>query len=212
LVVLWSLIELPWETDAGMSVERSSAILTSKLLLLALAVLWLKGITLARGAFAFLCLVSVIVIAIEMSAEYTNARNLAFLSAIELAEKLGACIAIVCQLGLKARPPSTRQICDWPKLVSKPAPHSDGQGWRQPAKESCMTTQTFLESLLSLPPGAEVREGDLASMVDQEFARLSSGMPAQDMMRASQMESRRRTARMEARSSVSPDELDRKTL
>jgi hypothetical protein len=93
--------------DAGMSVEQSSAILTSKLLLLALAVLSLKGITLARGAFAFLCLVSVIVIAVAMSAEYANALNLAFLSAIELAGKLSACIAIVFQLSLKVRPPST---------------------------------------------------------------------------------------------------------
>jgi len=75
-----------------------------------------------------------------------------------------------------------------------------------------MTTQTFLESLLSLPPGAEVSEGDLASMVDQEFARLPSSMPAQDMMSASQMAAHRRTARVEARSSASPDELDRKTL
>ena len=107
-VLLWSLVELPSEMDAGMSVERSSAILTSKLLLLALAVLSLKGITLARGAFAILCLASVIVIAVAISAEYTNARNRAFLSRIELAGKLSACIAIFFQLGLKARPASTQ--------------------------------------------------------------------------------------------------------
>jgi hypothetical protein len=71
-----------------------------------------------------------------------------------------------------------------------------------------MTTQTFLESLLSLPPGTEVSEGDLASMVNQEFARLSVSMPAQDMIRASEMARRRRTARLEARSSAPPDGLD----
>jgi hypothetical protein len=35
-----------------------------------------------------------------------------------------------------------------------------------------MATQKILQSLLPLRPGAEVSEGDLASMVDQEFARL----------------------------------------
>lgn len=68
-----------------------------------------------------------------------------------------------------------------------------------------MTTQTFLESLLSLPPGAEVSEGDLASMVDQEFARLSSSVPAQDTMRAGEMARRRRNRRLEVRSSAPPD-------
>lgn len=71
-----------------------------------------------------------------------------------------------------------------------------------------MTTQTFLESLLSLPPGAEVSEGDLASMVDQEFARLSSSVPAQDTMRAGEMARRRRNRRLEARSSPPPDTAD----
>ncbi|CAN7713327.1 hypothetical protein [Caballeronia sp. dw_19] len=71
-----------------------------------------------------------------------------------------------------------------------------------------MTTQTFLESLLSLPPGAEVSEGDLASMVDQEFARLSSSVPAQDTMRAGEMARRRRNRRLEARSSAPPDTAD----
>jgi hypothetical protein len=71
-----------------------------------------------------------------------------------------------------------------------------------------MTTQTFLESLLSLPPGAEVSEDDLASMVDQEFARLSSSVPAQDMMRAGEMARRRRNRRLEVRSSAPPDTAD----
>ncbi|CAN7752833.1 hypothetical protein LJR034_006935 [Caballeronia sp. LjRoot34] len=71
-----------------------------------------------------------------------------------------------------------------------------------------MTTQTFLESLLSLPPGAEVSEGDLASMVDKEFARLSSSVPAQDTMRAGEMARRRRNRRLEARSSAPPDTAD----
>lgn len=71
-----------------------------------------------------------------------------------------------------------------------------------------MATQTFLESLLSLPPGAEVSEGDLASMVDQEFARLSSSVPAQDTMRAGEMARRRRNRRLEARSSAPPDTAD----
>ena len=52
-VVLWSLVEFPWEMDRGMSVEQSSAILTSKLLLVAIAVLSLKGITLARYVGGF---------------------------------------------------------------------------------------------------------------------------------------------------------------
>ncbi len=71
-----------------------------------------------------------------------------------------------------------------------------------------MATQTFLESLLSLPPGAEVSEGDLASMVDQEFARLSSSVPAQDTMRAGEIVRRRRNRRLEARSSGPPDTAD----
>jgi len=75
-----------------------------------------------------------------------------------------------------------------------------------------MATQTFLESLLSLRPGAEVSEGDLASMVDQEFARLSSSVPAQDSMRASEMARRRRNTRLEARSSAPPDTVDRKAV
>jgi hypothetical protein len=75
-----------------------------------------------------------------------------------------------------------------------------------------MATQTFLESLLSLPPGAEVSEGDLASMVDQEFERLSSSVPSQDTMRASEMARRRRNARLEARSSAPLDALDLKAV
>ena len=75
-----------------------------------------------------------------------------------------------------------------------------------------MATQTFLESLLSLRPGVEVSEGDLASMVDHEFARLSSGEPAQDTMRASEMARRRRDTRLEARSSALPDTMDRKAV
>jgi hypothetical protein len=75
-----------------------------------------------------------------------------------------------------------------------------------------MATQTFLESLLSLPPGAEVSEGDLASMVDQEFERLSSSVPSQDTMRASEMARRRRNARLEARSSAPLDALDPKAV
>src|SRR5471030_2988095 len=102
-VMLWSLVELPWEMDVGMSVEQCSAILTSKLLLVALAVLSLRGITPARVAFAFLCLTSVTVIAVVVSAEYTNSRILAFLSTIELAGKLGAFGAVVSQLNAKAR-------------------------------------------------------------------------------------------------------------
>jgi len=106
-VVLWSLVEFPWEMDRGMSVEQSSAILTSKLLLVAIAVLSLKGITLARYVFAFLCLVSVAVIAVAVSSEYANSRTLAFISTIELAGKLGASIAVVSQLGAKARRTTT---------------------------------------------------------------------------------------------------------
>ena len=102
-VVLWSLVELPWEMDRGMSVEQSSAILTSKLLLVAIAVLSFKGFTLARYAFAFLCLVSVAVIAVAVSSEYANSRALAFLSTIELAGKLSAFMAVASQLGAKAR-------------------------------------------------------------------------------------------------------------
>jgi len=75
-----------------------------------------------------------------------------------------------------------------------------------------MATQTFLESLLSLQPGVEVSEGDLASMVDHEFARLSSSEPAQDTMRASEMARRRRDTRLEARSSALPDTMDRKAV
>jgi len=75
-----------------------------------------------------------------------------------------------------------------------------------------MATQTFLESLLSLPPGAEVSEGDLASMVDQEFERLSSSVPTQDAMRASEMARRRRKARLEARSSAPLDAFDPKDV
>ena len=75
-----------------------------------------------------------------------------------------------------------------------------------------MATQTFLESLLSLQPGVEVSEGDLASMVDHEFARLSSSEPAQDTMRASEMARRRRDIRLEARSSALPDTMDRKAV
>jgi hypothetical protein len=75
-----------------------------------------------------------------------------------------------------------------------------------------MATQTFLESLLSLRPGVEVSEGDLASMVDHEFARLSSSEPAQDTMRASEMARRRRDIRLEARSSALPDTMDRKAV
>jgi hypothetical protein len=75
-----------------------------------------------------------------------------------------------------------------------------------------MATQTFLESLLSLRPGVEVSESDLASMVDHEFARLSSSEPAQDTMRASEMARRRRDTRLEARSSALPDTMDRKAV
>ena len=75
-----------------------------------------------------------------------------------------------------------------------------------------MAAQTFLESLLSLRPGVEVSEGDLASMVDHEFARLSSSEPAQDTMRASEMARRRRDTRLEARSSALPDTMDRKAV
>jgi hypothetical protein len=106
-VVLWSLVELPWEMDRGMSVEQSSAILTSKLLIVAIAVLSCKGITLARYAFAFLCLVSVAVIAIAVSSEYANSRALAVLSTIELAGKLSAFMAVASQLGAKPRRATT---------------------------------------------------------------------------------------------------------
>jgi hypothetical protein len=106
-VVLWSFVELPWEMDRGMSVEESSAILTSKLLLVAIAVLSFKGITLARYAFAFLCLVSVAVIAVAVSSEYANSRALAFLSTIELGGKLSAFMAVASQLDAKARRATT---------------------------------------------------------------------------------------------------------
>jgi hypothetical protein len=75
-----------------------------------------------------------------------------------------------------------------------------------------MATQTFLESLLSLPPGAEVSKGDLASMVDQEFARLSSSVPSQDTMRTREMARRHTHTRLEARSSAPPDTVDRKSV
>lgn len=106
-VVLWSLVELPWEIDSGTSVEQSSALLTSKLLFVALAVLSFKGITLARYALAFLCLVSVAVIAVAVSSEYAHSRSLAFLSAIELAGKLGVFIAVASQLCAKTRRATT---------------------------------------------------------------------------------------------------------
>jgi len=90
-----------------MSVEQSSAILTSKLLLVAVVFLSLKGITLARYAFAFLCLVSVAVIAIAVSSEYANSHALAVLSTIELAGKLSAFMAVASQLGAKSRRATT---------------------------------------------------------------------------------------------------------
>jgi uncharacterized membrane protein YccC len=102
-VVLWSMVELPWEIDVGMGVEQCAAILVSKLFLIVLAVLSLRGLALASYAFGFVCLTSIVAIAVEVSSEYTNSRYLALLSSIELVGKLGAFVSVVAQLNAKAR-------------------------------------------------------------------------------------------------------------
>jgi uncharacterized membrane protein YqjE len=96
-VVLWSMVELPWEIDVGMGVEQCAAILVSKLFLIVLAVLSLRGLALASYAFGFVCLTSIVAIAVEVSSRY-----LALLSSIELVGKLGAFVSVVAQLNAKA--------------------------------------------------------------------------------------------------------------
>jgi len=103
-VVLWSLVELPWETDHGISSEQVAAILFSKIALFALAILSIKGNGAAKYAFSFVCLVSVVVIGFSLSSEYSNSRLLGGLSTVELVAKLGAFIAVALQFGEKFRP------------------------------------------------------------------------------------------------------------
>jgi hypothetical protein len=102
-VMLWSMVELPWEIDLGMGVEQYVAIMISKLFVMIFAVLSLEGITLASYAFGFVCLTSIVAIAVSVSSEYTNSRYLALLSSIELVGMLGAFVSVVAQLNAKAR-------------------------------------------------------------------------------------------------------------
>jgi len=94
-VSLWSLLELPWEVKAGSGYEEIAALLLSKIILLGLAALSIRGGRIARCAFLLICLMSVLAVASEIPLEYERSRTLAMLSTIECLGKLLAFIAIV---------------------------------------------------------------------------------------------------------------------
>jgi len=94
-VSLWSLLELPWEFKAGSSYEEMTALFLSKIILLGLAALSIKGGRMARCAFLSICLMSVLAVASEIPLEYVHSRSLALLSMVECLGKSLAFITIV---------------------------------------------------------------------------------------------------------------------
>jgi hypothetical protein len=93
-VVAWSLLETRWELDGNSSAREISAVLVSKSLLLLVAGLCLRGSRAATYAMLFICLMSMLAVAPEISVEYERSPALAVLSAIECAGKLAAFVTI----------------------------------------------------------------------------------------------------------------------
>jgi hypothetical protein len=92
---LWALVELPvayW--SAADDLERA-ALAVSTLIWLAIVFRVLKGGATARGAFVFLCALSVLAVAPALPAEYTNFRLAFWLSLVECVVKCGLFVAFV---------------------------------------------------------------------------------------------------------------------
>jgi hypothetical protein len=106
-VAAWSLLELRWELDNNSSTREISAILVSKTLLLLMAGLSLRGWRVASYALLFVCGMSVLAMAPEISGEYERSPALAVVSAIECVGKLVAFAFIALSFRRQEASPET---------------------------------------------------------------------------------------------------------
>jgi hypothetical protein len=94
-VVIWAIVELPWEIDSDTSPPQITALLVSICLLAAVVWRTLKGTVWARYAFGFIGISSVIATAPGLYSEYTAFPARIVLSAVECVLKLTALTAVV---------------------------------------------------------------------------------------------------------------------
>jgi phage tail protein X len=86
--VIWTLVELPWETGSDTSPTQIAALLGSACLVAAVARRMLKGIRWAHYAFMLICMSSIIALAPGLRDEYGIFPAGFVLSAVECVLKL----------------------------------------------------------------------------------------------------------------------------
>ena len=106
-VCIWSLLELPWEMDASGSSEQIAALLVSKVVLIGLAAVVLRGRIGARYVFLLLCLMSMFALAWSLPAEYERSFGFALLSTVEC---LGRSVAFISLVLCSVRGPFHRTL------------------------------------------------------------------------------------------------------
>lgn len=102
LVVLWSVLELPWELGAGAETAQLAALGVAKSMLVFVAWRMVKGSAWARYGFLLLCGASILAIAPALPGEYANLPSAFVMSLGECIIK-GSALVVVLLAGNKLR-------------------------------------------------------------------------------------------------------------
>ena len=103
LVFCWALIELPFELWVSTTWQEAAALSCAKILLLSVVLAMTRGAVWAKTVFLGICLMSVLAITPNLPSAFRFFPVGAALSTGEVAVKLLALVAILCERSMRGR-------------------------------------------------------------------------------------------------------------